>query len=329
MKFKINVGDFKNLSISNEIPKHLEEYHIPGSYIESYVAAFGSITLQYIKAGDFDFTYCISDAVSEDTLLYISTLNPSLLCFTSLKGTHQAYINSFGDLVFEKSQFNIFYTTTLQADILLKKDYRQIFIIIDYPINFFLYSLKFFPALESLKDQIESLQSVLVASKNLRLNAQCLDLIRKLIHSPFSESTKDFHIEIIKELMTRLLNLVVENGKWINSLQINELESIYTAKEFIDNNLPYHHSISFIARKAGINEQKLKQGFKAIFGMGLYAYYRNEILKIASMELEQTNKSIKQIALHNGYKDANNFSAAFKNKFGMTPKEWRKKKRRY
>ena len=329
MKLEITVGDFKNLYISNEIPKHFEEYYIPGSYIENYIAAFGSFIMQYIKAGDFDFTYCISDVESEDIPLYISTLNPSLLCFISLKGAHQAYINPFGDLVFEKSQFNIFYTTAFQAEILLKKDYRQIFIIIDYPVNFLVYSLKFFPALEPLKDKIESLQPALAASKNLKLNAQCLDLIRKLIHSPFSESTKDFHIEVIKKLMTQLLNLVVENGKWINPLQINELESIYTAKEFIDNNLPYHHSISFIARKAGINEQKLKQGFKAIFGMGLYAYYRNEILKIASMELEQTNKSIKQIALHNGYNDANNFSAAFKNKFGMTPKEWRKNKRGY
>ncbi len=327
MKLKFNVGYSKNAPISNEIPKHFEEYYIPGSYIESYVTALGSFMLQYVKAGDFDFTYCISEAVKEDTTLYISTLNPSLLCYISINGNHKVYINPFGDLVFEKSQFNIFYTTAFQAEILLKENYRHIFIIIGYPVNFLLYSLKFFPALESLKDQIESLQPALAASKNLKLNAQCLDLIRKLIHSPFSESTKDFHIEVIKELMTQLLSLVAENSEWINSLQINELESIYTAKEFIDNSLPYHHSISFIARKAGINEQKLKQGFKAIFGMGLYAYYRNEVLKIASMELEQTNKSIKQIALHNGYKDANNFSAAFKSKFGMTPKEWRKNKR--
>jgi AraC-like DNA-binding protein len=109
---------------------------------------------------------------------------------------------------------------------------------------------------------------------------------------------------------------------------LDEIERIYAAKELIDSNLPRHFSIFQIAAHVALNEQKLKEGFKEIFGKGLFGYLQDQLLKIAQIEIEQTNRSVKQIAARAGYKKANNFSAAFKKKFGLSPSQWKKQFKR-
>jgi AraC-like DNA-binding protein len=102
---------------------------------------------------------------------------------------------------------------------------------------------------------------------------------------------------------------------------------IRAAKAFIDVHLPQHFSIARIAMEVGVNEQALKKEFKEIYGMGLYAYLQDRILDKSRAQLEKTNRLVKQIAREAGYNNPNNFSAAFKKKFGLSPAVWRTKSR--
>jgi len=78
-----------------------------------------------------------------------------------------------------------------------------------------------------------------------------------------------------------------------------------------------------LARIVGLNEYKLKHGFKEIFQTTVFGYLAEKRLELARDYLIDPNKSITDIADLLGYSSIQHFSFAFKKKFGHSPKEGR------
>ena len=70
----------------------------------------------------------------------------------------------------------------------------------------------------------------------------------------------------------------------------------------------------------GINEFALKNGYKTQFGTTVFDYLIGRRLEHARELLVQPTYSIQQVSAVVGYKHANHFSTAFKNRFGTTPR---------
>ena len=102
-----------------------------------------------------------------------------------------------------------------------------------------------------------------------------------------------------------------------------DMACINRAKDFIDADKGRHHYISEIAAHAGIARTRLKAGFKKIFGMGLYHYLQEQRLQKGKYLIENTGKTMKEISYSLGYKYVNNFSSAFKKRFGKTASQWK------
>ena len=101
-----------------------------------------------------------------------------------------------------------------------------------------------------------------------------------------------------------------------------DIECINNAKKFIDADITSHHTIPEIVTHAGISSTKLKAGFKKIFHTSIYQYYHEQKMQKALHLLENTDKSVKQISMHLGYRYPVNFTYAFKKRFGKSPSRW-------
>ena len=104
-----------------------------------------------------------------------------------------------------------------------------------------------------------------------------------------------------------------------------DIEHLNEAKKLIDKDVSRHYTILEIARQIGFSESKLTRGFKILYNMGLFEYLENVRLEKGRALIENTDKSLKEISKSLGYKYRNSFSLAFKKKFGITPRSWRKK----
>lgn len=80
-------------------------------------------------------------------------------------------------------------------------------------------------------------------------------------------------------------------------------------------------SIGKLARRVGINECYLKQGFRERTGMGIAAYLRRQRMKAALALLEEGQWSVKKIAHYVGYHSPGYFSLAFRTMYGRLPSE--------
>lgn len=101
-------------------------------------------------------------------------------------------------------------------------------------------------------------------------------------------------------------------------------ERIYYAREYLLAHASKPPSLSELAKVAGINEFKLKQGFKATFDNTVFGYLSDYKLSKAKSLLTDTQMDIKNIADDLGYSSVPHFNKAFSKKFGHSPGKARK-----
>lgn len=77
--------------------------------------------------------------------------------------------------------------------------------------------------------------------------------------------------------------------------------------------------LSEIAKTVGLNEYKLKRGFKETFNTTVFGYLTEQRLHLAHRFLCDTDKTAAEIAHDLGYATPQHFNNAFKKKFGQTP----------
>ena len=96
------------------------------------------------------------------------------------------------------------------------------------------------------------------------------------------------------------------------------------AARFISEHFMEPISAADIAMAAGFSPNYLSRRFRQATGIGLHEYLVFVRLSHAAVELVSTTDSITQIAFRCGFSDSNYFKDAFKKKYGITPREYRK-----
>ncbi|MEZ4950078.1 MAG: AraC family transcriptional regulator [Saprospiraceae bacterium] len=83
-------------------------------------------------------------------------------------------------------------------------------------------------------------------------------------------------------------------------------------------------TLSELSKLTGLNEFKLKNGFKEVFGTTVFAYLFEHKLQLAFQLLSQSDKTAAEISSLTGFSSPQHFNQAFKKRFGNTPKSIRK-----
>lgn len=108
-------------------------------------------------------------------------------------------------------------------------------------------------------------------------------------------------------------------------LSKQDIELIQQARRILEENFEKHITIPQLSRQAGINEAKLKEGFRELFGYSIHTCILQLRLQKAQELLLTTDMSITDITYVIGYSHVTHFTSLFKKEIGMTPTEWKKK----
>jgi AraC-like DNA-binding protein len=110
-------------------------------------------------------------------------------------------------------------------------------------------------------------------------------------------------------------------------MPLNKQDILYIrqARTTLAENFDKHITIPQLARQTGINEAKLKEGFRELFGQSIHAYLQQLRLEKAQELLLTTSMSVTDITYEIGYSHVTHFTSLFKKELGITPTEWRKK----
>jgi AraC family transcriptional activator of pyochelin receptor len=97
---------------------------------------------------------------------------------------------------------------------------------------------------------------------------------------------------------------------------------IRKAKYIIISRMSEPPSLQELALEIGLNLKKLKEGFKQIYGDTVYSFLFDYKMEHARKLLESNQFNVNEVGSQVGYSTASHFIAAFKKKFGTTPKKY-------
>lgn len=104
----------------------------------------------------------------------------------------------------------------------------------------------------------------------------------------------------------------------------DSVKCVKKAKDILIEMYTHPPTLSQLARQVGLNEFKLKTGFKDVYGNTVFGFVLDYKLETARGMLDSHQHKINEIAFHIGYSNPSHFISAFKKKYGITPKQYTK-----
>ena len=177
--------------------------------------------------------------------------------------------------------------------------------------------------------QLDYFLNQITLAKSAGLTENCISITPSLYHAiqqikqcSFEGLTRKIYLESkIYEILAYCFEeqIATQTVK----LTTRDIESIHFVAHIIQSNIGHPLTIEEISKKVGINQTKLKLGFKQLYGTTIFGYLQELRMNQAQKDLLNTADSIEEISIKCGYINTSNFSNAFKKHFGYAPSRCR------
>ena len=97
---------------------------------------------------------------------------------------------------------------------------------------------------------------------------------------------------------------------------------IKKAKEIILARMAEPPTLKELSDEIGLSLNKLKEGFKQIYGDSVYSFLFDYKMEVSRQLLATGAHNVNEVGLRVGYSTASHFIAAFKKRYGTTPKKY-------
>ena len=151
-------------------------------------------------------------------------------------------------------------------------------------------------------------------------------VLNELKRFDINSSTKNLFLkakiyELFSHLYNRNRDLNIEQCPFLTNEE--NFKKIKQAKEIIIENMTNPPSLVELSEEINLSLKKLKEGFKKIYGKPVYQFLIEYKMELAKKLLSDNNYNVNEVSLKLGYSTASHFITAFKNKYGLTPKNFK------
>lgn len=178
------------------------------------------------------------------------------------------------------------------------------------------------PILMDFADKVANNKAVDVCAQNLPISFAMHQCINEILHMQLDGGLRRMFLQSkCIELLT-LQAQAYENtsGKARRACKTTyDKERIYFVRDYLVDHAACPPSLTELAKLAGLNEFKLKKGFKEVFNTSVFSYLSDFRLNEARNGLLSGGAPIKDVSEQLGYSSVQHFTKAFKKKFGVTP----------
>lgn len=169
-----------------------------------------------------------------------------------------------------------------------------------------------------------------MGTQHAQVHPDLMRSIMDIINCAFTGDLRRIYLqskvsELLLQALDRIAAAPAEKGKHI-VLSREDVEKLQATQDYLQQHMENPPTLKELSQKMGINDYKLKKGYKQLFGMTIHKDFHRIRMDKAMQDLLESRKTILEIALQYGYQDSSNFSSAFKRHFGITPGELQKRR---
>ncbi|MDQ0177749.1 helix-turn-helix transcriptional regulator [Bacillus chungangensis] len=190
------------------------------------------------------------------------------------------------------------------------------------PVNL----LRYFESEEDQKEIEKVLQQQKGHVKSYPLSPQIKHCVYEILHCPYKAAMKKIYLEA---KAMELINLFFLENDPISQfpeafMHPEDIKKLKWAREVVLDHLDKPYSIKSLANKVGLNENKLKTGFRQLYGTTVFGLIRSQRMEKAAWLMKIQGLNVTETAMALGYSNVSNFTAAFRKYFGYNPSEYLK-----
>jgi AraC-like DNA-binding protein len=162
--------------------------------------------------------------------------------------------------------------------------------------------------------------------RHLPITSEILNTATSIVESSFTGRLRLIHLEAKTLELYCLIAAALDRLADLRNEQYSEadLNRLHQARKILATRFSPTPRIAQIAREVGINQTKLKRGFKALFGKPMYEFGQDCRMQYALSLLRDRHMTVNHVTDAIGYRHQTTFAAAFKEHFGYRPKDVRR-----
>ncbi|MBV7270112.1 AraC family transcriptional regulator [Winogradskyella luteola] len=158
-----------------------------------------------------------------------------------------------------------------------------------------------------------------------KINPSMAVVLNQLISFNLNSSIKSLYFKAkVYELLSLYFNRSEDADIEQCPFLVDEVNvaKLKKAKDIIIANMAEPPTLQELSESIGLSLKKLKEGFKQIYGDTVYGFLFDYKMEVARKLLESGDYNVNEVGLKVGYSTSSHFIAAFKKKFGTTPKKY-------
>lgn len=151
-------------------------------------------------------------------------------------------------------------------------------------------------------------------------------VLQQLLKPPFQGMMKRIYLESkVLELLALQLNQFSHHEPTmpaVANLRPIDIEKAYHARDIIMHRAENPPSLLELAQLVDLGDRKLRYCFREVFGTTVFGYLHDYRMEQAKIMLAGSKIQVAEVANAVGYSHLGYFAKAFKQKFGVSPKEF-------
>lgn len=323
MEFSITIDDKEISFLGESQPLNTADNK---SNSISYIAKtpYGNIVAQEIKGNGF-IIWNTEYFFTEEVVLQVKSSKP-LLFLHFLFGSSIRIAFDKTEIPIIEGQFNFSYFPMFQAIIKTGRSKRLQTFHIHFEPHFFEAFKNGSKKLIAFLTKVEQNVNCQISDNRHFATPEMIRVINSLIHNPYkSKNLNLFTASQVNVLLLQTLHKVNKEDQKQNQIRLtlSDKEKLTVAKNYLVKHLDELVYIKQLAQIAGMNDNKLKRGFKQLFGNTISTYHEDLRLQKAMRLMIETDMPVEEIAYSVGYRNAAHFSDKFKRKFQFPPTYFR------
>ena len=259
--------------------------------------------------------------IDQNIVLRTEQETPTVDLFVQLSGQSQIRRCNQSNRRYQSGQCNVVYTPAYEGELQLSGPAISTFAV-QFSVPFFQRFLdRQTGFLDRLAEGIDRDQMRSLAPCNSPVTPAMKAILHDLLHCPFKGFSKRLFLEakILELLALQVDQISLNQSARPTAFRPDDLDKIIAVREWLTEHFLQPITLPEVARLVGLNDFKLKKGFRELFNTTVFGYLTALRMSHARRLLLDGGQTVTEVADALGYQHAHHFTHAFRKHFGYLP----------
>lgn len=157
-----------------------------------------------------------------------------------------------------------------------------------------------------------------------RSNSSIEHIFSELYFVPDAIKKGYFKVKILELFLFLSALDIAHNEAGAHSVSKTQVTLAKNVCKYLSEHMDSRITLEMLSEVFHVSGTSIKNSFRSVYGVSVYSYIRSQKMQKAAFQLKQTDMAVLEIAGQLGYDNGSKFAKAFRDCYGISPRDYRK-----